>query len=36
MTAADGTVLEARDVHKAYGRHRVLNGAGLEVRPGSW
>jgi len=34
MTATNGTVLEARDVHKAYGRHRVLNGAGLEVRPG--
>src|SRR5262245_41293677 len=34
MTATNGTVLEARDVHKAYGRHRVLSGAGLEVRPG--
>ena len=34
MTATHGTVLEVRDVHKAYGRHRVLNGAGLEVRPG--
>jgi ABC-2 type transport system ATP-binding protein len=34
MTAADGIVLEARDVHKAYGRHQVLNGAGLEVRAG--
>ena len=31
---ANGTVLEARDVHKAYGRHRVLNGAGLEVTAG--
>jgi ABC-type multidrug transport system ATPase subunit len=34
MTAASETVLEARDVHKAYGRHRVLNGAGLEVKAG--
>jgi ABC-2 type transport system ATP-binding protein len=34
MTAANGTVLQAHDVHKAYGRHRVLNGAGLEVRAG--
>jgi ABC-2 type transport system ATP-binding protein len=34
MTAANGTVLEARDVHKAYGRHRVLIGAGLEVTAG--
>ena len=34
MTAADGAVLVARDVRKAYGRHQVLNGADLEVRPG--
>jgi ABC-type multidrug transport system ATPase subunit len=34
MTAAGGTVLEARDVHKAYGRHRILCGAGLEVKSG--
>jgi ABC-2 type transport system ATP-binding protein len=34
MTAPHGTVLEARDVHKAYGRHQVLNGARLEVRSG--
>jgi len=34
MTAANRTVLEARDVHKAYGRHKVLTGAGLEVRAG--
>jgi ABC-2 type transport system ATP-binding protein len=27
-------VLEARDVHKAYGRHRVLNGVALAVQPG--
>jgi ABC-2 type transport system ATP-binding protein len=34
MTTARGTVLVARDVHKAYGRHQVLNGADLEVGPG--
>jgi ABC-type multidrug transport system ATPase subunit len=34
MTAGSGTVLEARDVHKAYGRHQVLSGVGLEVGPG--
>ena len=34
MTGADGTVLVARDVHKAYGRHRVLKGADLAVGPG--
>jgi len=34
MTGAGAPVLEARDVHKAYGRHRVLTGAGLAVRPG--
>jgi ABC-2 type transport system ATP-binding protein len=34
MTATNGTVLEARDVHKAYGRYRVLKGADLEVRAG--
>lgn len=34
MTGTGGTVLVARDVHKAYGRHQVLNGADLEVRPG--
>jgi ABC-type multidrug transport system ATPase subunit len=34
MTAATGVVLEAHHVHKAYGRHRVLNGADLEVRAG--
>jgi ABC-type multidrug transport system ATPase subunit len=33
-TAAHGIVLEARNVHKAYGRHQVLNGADLTVRPG--
>jgi ABC-type multidrug transport system ATPase subunit len=27
-------VVEARDVYKAYGRHHVLSGAGLEVRAG--
>jgi len=34
MTGSGAPVLEARDVHKAYGRHRVLNGAALAVRPG--
>jgi ABC-2 type transport system ATP-binding protein len=34
MTAGSGTVLAARGVHKAYGRHQVLKGAGLEVRAG--
>ena len=34
MTATYATVLEARDVHKAYGRHGVLNGVGLEVGAG--
>lgn len=34
MTAAGVPVLEARDVHKAYGRHRVLSGAALAVQPG--
>jgi ABC-type multidrug transport system ATPase subunit len=34
MTVAGWPVLIARDVHKAYGRHQVLNGAGLEVRAG--
>ena len=34
MTTTDATVLEARDVHKAYGRHGVLNGVGLEVGAG--
>jgi ABC-2 type transport system ATP-binding protein len=34
VTAATGTVLQARGVHKAYGRHRVLKDAGLEVRRG--
>jgi ABC-2 type transport system ATP-binding protein len=34
MTGAGAPVLEARDVHKAYGRHRVLNGAALTVQPG--
>jgi ABC-2 type transport system ATP-binding protein len=34
MTAAGGPVLDARDVHKAYGRNRVLNGADLTVQPG--
>jgi ABC-type multidrug transport system ATPase subunit len=29
MTTAAATVLEARDVHKAYGRHQVLTGADL-------
>jgi ABC-2 type transport system ATP-binding protein len=35
MTSQDRPpVLEARDVHKAYGRHRVLNGVTLAVQPG--
>jgi ABC-type multidrug transport system ATPase subunit len=34
VTAARAPVLEARDVHKAYGRHRVLQGATLAVQPG--
>jgi ABC-2 type transport system ATP-binding protein len=34
VTGGTGIVLEARDVHKAYGRHQVLNGVGLEVRAG--
>jgi ABC-type multidrug transport system ATPase subunit len=34
VTAARAPVLEARDVHKAYGRHRVLNGVALTVQPG--
>ena len=34
MTGTDGTVLVARDVHKAYGGHRVLKGADLAVGPG--
>jgi ABC-2 type transport system ATP-binding protein len=34
VTDGRGTVLEARNVHKAYGRHQVLNGAGLEVTAG--
>lgn len=34
MTAARAPVLEARDVHKAYGRHRVLKGAELAVQAG--
>ncbi|MDR0342645.1 MAG: ABC transporter ATP-binding protein [Nocardiopsaceae bacterium] len=34
MTAAAGAVLAARDVHKAYGRRRVLTGASLTARPG--
>jgi ABC-2 type transport system ATP-binding protein len=34
VTAAGAPVLEARDVHKAYSRHRVLNGAALAVQPG--
>ncbi|HCA88145.1 MAG TPA: ABC transporter [Streptomyces sp.] len=29
-----GAVLLARDVHKSYGRHRVLRGADLRVEPG--
>jgi ABC-type multidrug transport system ATPase subunit len=32
--AGSTAVLEARDVHKAYGRHQVLTGADLAVRPG--
>ncbi len=28
-------VLEARDVHKAYGRHRILRGVDLTVEPGT-
>lgn len=34
VTAAGPPVLEAREVHKAYGRRRVLNGATLGVQPG--
>src|SRR5215831_11757724 len=34
VTAATGTVLQARGVRKAYGRHRVLKGADVEVRRG--
>jgi ABC-2 type transport system ATP-binding protein len=34
VTAGSETVLEAHGVHKSYGRHQVLNGAGLAVRPG--
>jgi ABC-type histidine transport system ATPase subunit len=34
MAAAAGTVLQGRGMHKAYGRHRVLSGADLEVRAG--
>jgi ABC-type multidrug transport system ATPase subunit len=34
VTHSCETVLAACDVHKAYGRHQVLKGAGLEVRPG--
>jgi ABC-2 type transport system ATP-binding protein len=32
--ASQGTLLEARGVHKAYGRHKVLRGADLAVKPG--
>jgi ABC-type multidrug transport system ATPase subunit len=34
VTTAGAPVLDARDVHKAYGRHRVLKGAALAVQPG--
>ncbi|GAA2129810.1 ABC transporter ATP-binding protein [Streptomyces synnematoformans] len=34
MTTRTETALQARDVHKAYGRHRVLRGADLTVRRG--
>lgn len=34
MTAMAGPVLEARDVHKAYGRHQVLTGADLVAERG--
>jgi ABC-type multidrug transport system ATPase subunit len=34
MTGGAVPVLQARDVCKAYGRHRVLRGATLTVRPG--
>jgi len=34
MTGAGAPVLEARDVRKAYGGHRVLNGVALGVWPG--
>jgi ABC-type multidrug transport system ATPase subunit len=34
MTATKPIILEAHDVHKAYGRHRVLGGVGLQVRAG--
>jgi ABC-2 type transport system ATP-binding protein len=31
---SQSTVLEARGVHKAYGRHKILRGADLAVKPG--
>lgn len=34
MTAVREAALEARNVHKAYGRHQVLRGADLRVEPG--
>jgi len=34
MTVTNGVVLEARGVHKAYGRRQVLSGADLAVRAG--
>lgn len=34
MTTPVRPVIEARDVHKAYGRHKVLRGADLAVKPG--
>jgi len=34
MTGGAGAVLQARDVHKSYGRHQVLKGADLAVEPG--
>ncbi|HLZ70026.1 MAG TPA: ABC transporter ATP-binding protein [Dehalococcoidia bacterium] len=34
MTAATEPVLEARDLRRTYGRHKVLNGVSFAVRPG--
>jgi ABC-2 type transport system ATP-binding protein len=34
MTMTSASVLDARDVHKAYGRHRVLTGVDLAAWPG--
>ena len=34
VSAPPGVLLEARDVHKAYGSHQVLRGADLAAGPG--